>query len=57
MVIQTNMKKILIINNFDKLNLDENNYLFHAGTRKKDNKIYAVGGRVLNFISLSNNLQ
>ena len=48
-------EKNIIINNFEKLNLNENNYLFHAGTKKKDNKIYAVGGRVLNFISLSNN--
>ncbi len=47
-------EKNIIINNFEKLNLNENNYLFHAGTRKQDNKIYAVGGRVLNFISLSN---
>jgi phosphoribosylamine-glycine ligase len=27
------------------------NNLFHAGTKKKDNKIYATGGRVLNFVS------
>ena len=47
-------EKNIIINNFEKLNLNENNYLFHAGTQKKDNKIYAVGGRVLKFISLSN---
>jgi len=47
-------EKNIIINNFEKLNLSENNYLFHAGTEKKDNKIYAVGGRVLNFISISN---
>ncbi len=47
-------EKNIIINNFEKLNLNENNYLFHAGTKKEDNKIYAVGGRVLNFISLSN---
>ena len=46
-------EKNIIINNFEKLNLNENNYLFHAGTQKHDNKIYAVGGRVLNFISLS----
>ena len=37
-----------------ELFLNENNYLFHAGTQKQDDKIYAVGGRVLNFISLSN---
>ncbi len=47
-------EKNIIIHNFDKLNLNENNYLFHAGTQKLDNKIFAVGGRVLNFISLSN---
>jgi len=47
-------EKNIIIDNFENLNLDENNYLFHAGTEIKDNKIYAVGGRVLNFISLSN---
>ena len=47
--------KQIQINNINKLKLDENNYLFHAGTEKKDNKIFAVGGRVLNFISLSNN--
>jgi len=47
-------EKNIIINNFEKLNLNENNFLFHAGTDIKDNKIYAVGGRVLNFISLSN---
>ncbi len=46
-------EKNIIIKNFEKLSLNENNYLFHAGTEKKDNKIYAVGGRVLNFISLS----
>ena len=46
-------EKNIFINNFGKLNLDENNYLFHAGTKKQKNKIYAVGGRVLNFISIS----
>ena len=30
-----------------------NDYLFHAGTIKKDEKIFATGGRVLNFVSLS----
>ena len=46
-------EKNTFINNLEKLNLDKNNYLFHAGTKKQDNKIYAVGGRVLNFISIS----
>ena len=34
-----------------KLNADE--FLFHAGTSKKNSKMYAIGGRVLNFVSLS----
>ena len=49
-------KKNIRISNFDKLNLDDNNYLFHAGTKKENDEILAIGGRVLNFISLSNNL-
>ena len=49
-------EKNIKINNFDKIILNENNYLFHAGTKKKENNILAVGGRVLNFISLSDNL-
>ena len=49
-------EKNIKINNFDKIILNENNYLFHAGTKKKENNIFAVGGRVLNFISLSDNL-
>ena len=46
-------EKNVIINNFKKLNLNKNNYLFHAGTKIQGNQTYAVGGRVLNFISLS----
>ena len=49
-------EKNIKINNFDKLTLNENNYLFHAGTEKKENHIVAIGGRVLNFISLSDDL-
>jgi phosphoribosylamine--glycine ligase len=46
-------QKNILINNLEKLNLDENNFIFHAGTKKEKEKIYAIGGRVLNFISLS----
>ena len=49
-------EKNIKINNFDKIILNETNYLFHAGTKRKENNIVAVGGRVLNFISLSDNL-
>ncbi len=51
-----NYEKNIKITNFDKLVLNENNLLFHAGTKIKENEIFAVGGRVLNFISLSDNL-
>ena len=48
--------KNIKIDNLDKLKLDKNNYLFHAGTKMKDKEIFSAGGRVLNFISLSNEL-
>ncbi len=50
-----NYKKNEEINNFDKIVLNENNYLFHAGTKEVNRKIFATGGRVLNFTSLSEN--
>ena len=46
-------EKNVEIKNFDKLNLDEENFLFHAGTFKNQDKILTNGGRVLNFVSLS----
>jgi phosphoribosylamine--glycine ligase len=46
-------QKNILIDNIENLNIDENNFIFHAGTKKENNKIYATGGRVLNFISLS----
>jgi len=47
-------KKNIEIKNIKNLKLSSNDYLFHAGTIKKDENIYATGGRVLNFVSLSN---
>ena len=44
------------INNLNRIKLNKNEYLFHAGTTEKEDKIYAVGGRVLNFISISEDL-
>ena len=46
-------KKNIEIKNLNKIDFDKNEFLFHAGTEIKNNKIYAVGGRVLNFVSLS----
>ena len=50
-----NYQKNILINNLENLILGENNFIFHAGTKKENDKIYAIGGRVLNFISLSDN--
>ena len=46
-------EKNVEIPNLDKILLKENEYLFHAGTSNKDDKIFAIGGRVLNFVGLS----
>ena len=48
-------KKDIEIENINSVELNEHNHLYHAGTTQKDEKIYAIGGRVLNFVSLSNN--
>ncbi|WP_435096268.1 phosphoribosylamine--glycine ligase [Candidatus Pelagibacter bacterium nBUS_27] len=48
-------QKNILINNLENFTQDENNFIFHAGTKKENNKIYATGGRVLNFVSLSDN--
>ena len=34
----------------------KNNFIFHAGTYIKDNKIFSNGGRVFNALSVSNKL-
>jgi|TARA_B100001057_G_scaffold20669_2_gene19033 phosphoribosylamine--glycine ligase len=48
-------KKNIEIKNLKDIKLDIDDYLFHAGTIEKNENIYAVGGRVLNFVSLSDN--
>ena len=47
-------KKNIEIKDLDLIKLKNDDYLFHAGTSLKDEKIFATGGRVLNFVSLSN---
>ena len=49
-------KKNSEIKNLDKLVMDENNQVFHAGTYEKDKKIFSNGGRVLNITSSEKNL-
>ena len=50
-------KKNIEINNLNNINLNPDNFIFHAGTVKRNKKILAVGGRVLNFVSLSNDFK
>ena len=47
--------KNVLIKNFDKIKLDNLEYCFHAGTIKDKEEIFAIGGRVLNFVCLSDN--
>ena len=46
--------KNIEIENLKNIKLNKDEYIFHAGTLKKYNKIYAISGRVLNFVTLSN---
>ena len=48
-------KKNILIENMNEIKLSINEYCFHAGTTLIDDKIYAIGGRVLNFVCLSEN--
>ncbi len=48
-------KKNIEIKNINLIKLNNDDYLFHAGTSKVNDKIVATGGRVLNFVSLSDN--
>ena len=47
----------VLIENTEELSLDKDDFIFHAGTKKSDNKIYSNGGRVINFVSLSSNFK
>jgi len=44
------------IKNLFDISSNEDNQIFHAGTYIKDNKIYSIGGRVLNVTSSSESL-
>ncbi len=51
-----NYKKNILIEDLEKIKLDKDCYLFHAGTKFNNNKFYSSGGRVLNFVCLDNDL-
>ena len=44
------------INNLDKIDLKENEFIFHAGTISDKSRIFSNGGRVLNFVIRSKDL-
>ena len=46
-------KKNILLKNLNKIKLNKNQYCYHAGTTINDNKIYALGGRVLSLVCLS----
>jgi phosphoribosylamine---glycine ligase len=45
------------IKNLEDLTINKNEFIFHAGTKMLEKKIYSNGGRVLNFVVLSNNFK
>ena len=47
----------ILIENIEKINLDKESFIFHAGTEKINNKIYSNGGRVINFVNLSSSFK
>ena len=47
----------ILIENIEKLNPSEDDFIYHAGTKKNENKVYSNGGRVINFVSLSPNFK
>jgi phosphoribosylamine---glycine ligase len=48
-------KKNIPIQNLNMIRLDKNQYCYHAGTAKIKDQICSTGGRVLNFVSVSEN--
>ena len=45
------------IKDLENIKLENNNYIYHAGTIIKNSKVYSNGGRVLNFVTKSKNLK
>ena len=47
----------IIIKNIETINLKDGEFIYHAGTKNSQNKIYSNGGRVLNFVVLSDSFK
>ena len=50
-------KNNVLIKDFDKIILKKKEFIFHAGTLHRSNSIYSNGGRVLNFVALTNSFK
>ena len=50
-------KRNIPIKNLDKINTNSNEYCYHAGTKIIKNEVCSVGGRVLNFVCLSDSFK
>tara|TARA_B100000787_G_scaffold167704_1_gene154978 strand:+ start:3767 stop:5029 length:1263 start_codon:yes stop_codon:yes gene_type:complete len=48
-------KRNILIKNVNKIKFNKYEYCYHAGTQMIKDQVYAIGGRVLNFVCLSNN--
>jgi len=48
-------EKNIPIKNLNKISSNDDEYCYHAGTKIIKNEVCSVGGRVLNFVCLSNN--
>ena len=49
-------KKNLSIKNLDRIKLSKNDFIYHAGTKILESEVRSNGGRVLNIMSLGNDL-
>ena len=47
----------IMIKNVETINLKDGEFIYHAGTKNSRNKIYSNGGRVLNFVVLSDSFK
>ncbi len=50
-------KKNVEIPHLEKIKKNNSTFIYHAGTELIDKKVYAIGGRVLNFVNISENLK
>ncbi len=50
-------KKNVEIPNLEKISINNNTFIYHAGTQLINNKFYSTGGRVLNFVSISDDFK